>query len=439
MIEKTLSTHTYDVINPLLTNLGEDVMGFLNEVQLQYPKAISFASGRPDANYFNIEKFSEYLNFYIKTAALEKGITEKEVLNDLGQYNRTKGIINKEIAKYLLTDESIQADPEDIIITVGAQEGIAMGIMTVCDKDKDVILVEDPAYIGITHFSQINGYDVDGIPVTSEGISLEKVEEKIQYYRSIDKNVKVVYVIPNFQNPTGIAMSLANRYRLLELAETYNFLIFEDNAYGDFSYEDKEYPSLKSLDLNNRVIYLRSLSKTLYPSLRLSLMVVTQSISVREKIVRLSDLMAKTKGYITVNTPSIIQAMFGGLLRQHKYSLKELNQEKILGMKTKRDYLLKCLEQTFDTEKHTWAKHIKWNKPEGGFFIKIMLPFQITKQDVWDCAEKFKVIFTPMSFFYLEEGGEKELRLAFSNLSLEEIKTGIERLANFIETKISNQ
>ncbi|WP_294961867.1 PLP-dependent aminotransferase family protein [uncultured Flavobacterium sp.] len=439
MIEKTLSTHTYDVVNPLLTNLGEDVMGFLNEVQLQYPKAISFASGRPDANYFNIEKFSEYLNFFIKTAALEKGITEKEVLNDLGQYNRTKGIINKEIAKYLLTDESIQADPEDIIITVGAQEGIAMGIMTVCDKDKDVILVEDPAYIGITHFSKINGYDVDGIPVTSEGISLEKVEEKIQYYRSIDKNVKVVYVIPNFQNPTGIAMSLANRYRLLELAETYDFLIFEDNAYGDFSYEDKEYPSLKSLDQNNRVIYLRSLSKTLYPSLRLSLMVVTQSISVRGKIMRLSDLMAKTKGYITVNTPSIIQAMFGGLLRQHKYSLKELNQGKILGMKTKRDYLLKCLEQTFDAEKYSWAKHIKWNKPEGGFFITIMLPFQVTKQDVRDCAEKFKVIFTPMSFFYLEKGGENELRLAFSNLSLEEMKTGIERLANFIETKISNQ
>lgn len=439
MIEKTLSTHIYDVVNPLLTNLGEDVMGFLNEVELQYPKAISFASGRPDANYFNIEKFSEYLNFFIKTVALDKGITEKEVLNDLGQYNRTKGIINNEVVKYLLEDESIQAAPEDILITVGTQEGIAIGIMTVCNKDNDVILVEDPAYIGITHFSKINGYHVDGIPVTPEGISLEKIEEKIQYHHSINKNVKVVYVIPNFQNPTGIAMSLANRYRLLELAETYNFLIFEDNAYGDFSYEEKEYPSLKSLDKNNRVIYLRSLSKTLYPSLRLSLMVVTQSISVNGKILRLSDLMAKTKGYITVNTPSIIQAMFGGVLLQNKFSLKELNREKILGMKEKRDQLLKCLEQAFNTEKHPWAKLIKWNRPKGGFFIRIQLPFQVTKQDVIDCAERYKVIFTPMSFFYLGEGGEKELRLAFSNLSLEEIKIGVERLANYIETKLNNQ
>lgn len=438
MVKSTLSTHENDVVNPLLINLGEDVMGFLNEVQSQYPKATSFASGRPDAKYFNIEKFSEYLEFFIETEALKQKQTENEILSYLGQYNRTKGIINKEVSKYLWEDEAIQALPEDILITVGTQEGIAAGIITICNKESDVILVEDPAYIGITHFSKINGYHVDGVPVTSNGISLEKLEEKAQYYSSIGKRVRVVYVIPDFQNPSGVAMSLENRYKLLELAEIHDFLIFEDNAYGDFSYENSSYPTLKSIDKNNRVVYLKSLSKTLYPSLRLSLMVVSQSISVGGNVLRLSDLVSKTKGYITVNTPSIIQAMFGGMLRHHNFSLKQLNKEKISGMKEKRDYLIKYLDEVFGSEMNFWASHIKWNHPKGGFFITVKLPFEVGKEEVIECAEKFKVIFTPMSFFYLNEGGENELRLAFSNLSLESIKIGVDRLADYIKNKIEN-
>lgn len=438
MVKSTLSTYENDVVNPLLMNLGEDVMGFLNEVQSIYSKAISFASGRPDAKYFNIEKFSEYLDFFIKTEVLEKGQTENEILGYLGQYNRTKGIINKEVSKYLWKDEAIQALPEDILITVGTQEGIAVGIMTICNKENDVILVEDPAYIGITHFSKINGYHVDGVPVTSNGISLENLEEKLQHYSSIGKRVRVVYVIPDFQNPSGVVMSLENRYKLLELAEIHDFLIFEDNAYGDFSYGNSPYPTLKSIDKNNRVIYLKSLSKTLYPSLRLSLMVVNQSISVGGNVLKLSDLVSKTKGYITVNTPSIIQAMFGGMLHQHNFSLKKMNKEKVLGMKEKRNYLLKCLEETFNTKNNSWSNEVKWNYPKGGFFIRVKLPFEVGKEEVVECAEKFKVIFTPMSFFYLNEGGENELRLAFSNLSLEEIKIGIDRLADYIKNKIEN-
>uniref|UniRef100_UPI00366C1DB3 aminotransferase class I/II-fold pyridoxal phosphate-dependent enzyme n=1 Tax=Plantactinospora endophytica TaxID=673535 RepID=UPI00366C1DB3 len=196
--------------------------------------------------------------------------------------------------------------------------------------------------------------------------------------------------------------------------------------------------TLKSMDENNRVIYLKSLSKTLYPSLRLSLMVVNQSILVDSNVLKLSDLVSKTKGYITVNTPSIIQAMFGGMLRQHNFSLKELNKEKVLGMKEKRNYLLKCLEETFNTKNNPWSKEVKWNHPKGGFFIRVKLPFEVGKKEVVECAEKFKVIFTPMSFFYLNEGGENELRLAFSNLSSEGIKTGVNRLADYIKNKIEN-
>lgn len=439
MIEKIISQPSVDVVNPLLFSMGEDVMGFLNEVQLQYPNAISFASGRPDAKYFKIEQFSECLDYFVKNSAREKGLEENIVLENLGQYNRTKGIINEEVSKYLLLDESIKAAPEDILITVGAQEAISIGITTLCDRENDVILVEDPAYIGITHFAKINDYKIESIPVIADESSIKAIEEKILEHQKKGKKVKVVYVIPDFQNPTGNSMSLANRRQLLALARLYDFVIFEDNAYGDFYYEKDKMPTLKSLDQNHNVIYLRSLSKTIYPSLRLCLMVVTQKVNVQGKIFALSDLMAKTKGYVTVNTPSIMQAMFGGLLLKNEFSLESLNAEKRAGMKEKRDQLLESLNHFFNKQTQSWAESISWNSPAGGFFLIVKVPFEITKEDVIRCAEVNKVIFTPMSFFYMDKGGENELRLAFSNVTSEEIKNGIERLSEFIKSKVRNQ
>ncbi|MFW0738274.1 PLP-dependent aminotransferase family protein [Flavobacterium sp. T12S277] len=439
MIEKMISQPSFDVVNPLLFAMGEDVMGFLNEVQLQYPDAISFASGRPDANYFKIDQFSECLDHFVKNNAREKGLSENIVLENLGQYNRTKGIINEEVAKYLSVDEAIKVNPEDILITVGAQEAIAIGITTLCNRENDVILVEDPAYIGVTHFAKINDYAIDTIPVISDESSIQAIEEKILHYQEKGKKVKIVYVIPDFQNPTGNSMSLTNRHRLLELARLYDFVLFEDNAYGDFYYEKDKMPTLKSLDQNNSVIYLRSLSKTIYPSLRLCLMVVTQKMKINEKNIALSDLMAKTKGYVTVNTPSIMQAMFGGLLLKNEFSLETLNTEKRAAMKEKRNQLLESLNHFFNKETHFWAENISWNLPAGGFFLILKVPFRVTKQDVIACAETNKVIFTPMSFFYMNQGGENELRLAFSNVTREEIKNGIERLSEFIKSKVTNQ
>jgi len=424
-------------INPRLNSMGEDVMGFLNEIQLQYPDAISFASGRPDANYFDISQFSDYFNTYVKAQAQQEETSSTVVLNSLGQYNRTKGIINEELMKYFQKDEQINVQPQDILVTVGTQEALVIGITTLCDKEKEVIMVEDPAYIGVTHFSLINGYEVAPVEMDVNGIALEAMEEKILSYQAVGKKVKMVYVIPDYQNPTGNVMSLENRHRLLALAETHDFFIFEDNAYRDFSYNNDRLPTLKSLDQNKRVIYLRSFSKTLYPSLRLAAMIADQVIMQDGKEIRLSDLMAKTKGYITVNTPAITQAAFGGMLYEHAYSLQAANKAKVVAMKQKRDQIIASLNVNLDKTKHAWAKAISWNIPQGGFFISIKTPFTLDKSDVLLCAEKFQVIFTPMSFFYFEGGGDQELRLAFSNVSATEIKHGIERLAKFFQHKIT--
>jgi (S)-3,5-dihydroxyphenylglycine transaminase len=427
-----------NTINPLLKSLGEDVMGFLNEIQSKYPKAISLASGRPDEDYFDLQDFPEYFNLYVETMALFEKKARKDILNNLGQYNLTKGIINGSISKYLKNDEGIIADPNSILMTVGTQEGLAITVMTLCDRENDIILVEDPTYVGITHFSIIAGYKIDSVPVDLSGISLDILERKISSYNSLGKKVKIVYVIPDYQNPTGNSMPLENRLQLLELANQHDFFIVEDNAYGEFIYSGEKCRSIKAFDVNKKVIYLRSFSKTLFPSLRLGAMVADQNIQDGECQVPLSDLMAKTKGYITVNTSSINQAIFGGILIKNKFSLKHLNKGKVDNMKKKRNQMLFSLEKYLNEITAPWAVGISWNKPDGGFFITIQVPFNVDKNDVTFCAENHYVIFTPMSFFYLGKGGNNSIRLAFSNIPFEKIEPAIKNLAMYFKNKISN-
>jgi (S)-3,5-dihydroxyphenylglycine transaminase len=424
-------------VNPLLESIGEDVMGFLNEIQLRYPNAISLASGRPDEKYFDLEDFKMYFDIYVDAICQSQKKDRQVVINNLGQYNKTKGIINNLVSKYLKKDEEIDVSPEDILITVGTQEALAIAVITLCDKENDVIIIEDPTYIGITHFSLIMGYNIDSAPITPNGISVDVIEEKILSYKLQNKKVKIVYVIPDFQNPTGIYMSLENRHKLLELAQKHDFLIFEDNAYSEFAYESKRHLPIKALDIDNRVIYMRSFSKTLYPSLRLAAMVANQTIFSDEKETALSDLMAIVKGYITVNTPAINQAVLGGILIKNDFSLNAMNKNKIANIKSKRDAVLLSIKKYLPADAF-WTKNITYNTPEGGFFLIFKVPFIVDKAELLFCVQKYSVIFTPMSFFYLNQGGENEIRIAFSNLNVEEIEPAIERLLSYFKDRIIN-
>lgn len=417
--------------------MKEDVMGFLNEIALQYPDAISLAPGRPDESYFHMEDCFDYFNEYIKSMNLSEKERQNYV-NGLGQYNRTKGIINQMVAKYLSIDEQVNVDPEDIILTVGTQESIVISVLSLCDRENDVIIVEDPTYVGITGFSAIAGYDIIAVPIEDDGISLTILEEKIQKLTTLNKKVKIVYVTPDFQNPTGQCMTLEKRTRLLALAKKYDFFILEDNAYGEFVYEGNKPPSLKSLDINSNVIYLRSFSKTLFPSLRLGVLVTDRLISLDNKEIRLSDIMTKTKGYITVNTPSINQVILAGILLQNNFSLVDYNRPKIESLKKKRNQILYSLNECFKVQNSDLAKHISWNIPLGGFFITVKVPFAIGKNEVIYCAEKYGLIFTPMSFFYFGSGGEQEIRLAFSSVAFDDIQPAIQRLAQYLNNEISS-
>jgi (S)-3,5-dihydroxyphenylglycine transaminase len=424
-------------LNPSIGKGFNNVIGFLNDIQYKFPQATSFVAGQPDESFFDIDNLMPKFDVFVDHLARKGNTDRTSVVNRIGQYGKTKGIINDIVAEYLKNDESINITGDKILITVGAQEAFSIIVSTICNRHKDVILVEDPSYIGLSSFAKVFNYNIEGVGIDDEGIDLRELKNKIIASHQSERKVKLVYVIPDYQNPSGSCMSIGNRLRLLELAQQYNFLIIEDSVYNSFTYAQKKNPTLKSLDKYNRVIYVGSFSKSLFPGLRVGLIAADQSIEneVGESVL-LIDEMVKVKAQLTNNTSAISQAILGGILIDQNFSLNAWNQPKFEMYKNKCDCMIAALDRYIGTYARSWAEGVKWSKPDGGFFIKMSVPFKVDNDTVLESASKFGVIFCPMRYFYLNGGGENEIRLTFSNLSLDQIEEGVKVLADFIQSKI---
>lgn len=422
-------------LNPNIGTGFNNVIGFLNDIQFKFPNAYSFVAGQPDESFFDIEEHLSQFHTFVDHRVTISGGKRLDVINRIGQYNKTKGIINDLMAEYLKKDENISIKPDNILITVGAQEAFAVIVSTICNKEKDVILIEDPTYIGISSFARVFNYNIEGVPIDAEGIDLVALKQKIISCSNSDRRVKLLYVIPDYQNPTGSCMPIGNRLKLLEMAKRYNFLIIEDSVYNSFTYLQKKNPTLKSLDKYNRVIYVGSFSKLLFPGLRVGLIAADQQLEdMSGKTVSLIDEMVKVKAQLSNNTSTISQAIVGGVLLNHGCSLDAWSKPKYESYKRKRDAMICSLEKYVKSQ--SWATDIRWQTPDGGFFIKMELPFAVDSESVSESAGNFNVIFCPMRYFYLGEGGENEIRLTFSNLSIEHIDKGVKQLADYLKSRV---
>jgi len=422
----------------LNSNLGKsynNVLGFLNDIQYQYPDSISFAAGQPEEAFFHADEQIRKFDLYVDHITAKSGKSRESTVDQLVQYSRTKGVINEIIAEYLRKDENIYVKPDNILVTVGAQEAFAAVVGTICNRDTDVILIEDPSYIGLSSFAKTLDYRIEAVRCNDEGVDLKQLRNKIIETDRAGKKVKLLYVIPDFQNPTGSYMPIGNRLKLLELAEQYNFLIIEDSVYNSFTYSQKRTPTLKSLDKLNRVIYVGSFSKSVFPGLRIGLLVADQKLENEVgEVCGLIDELAKVKALLTNSTPTVCQAILGGILLDLDHSLSEWNSPRLESYRKKRNKMVSALDTYIRDYQGEWSKDITWNEPDGGFFIKMNLPFEVGLDEVRDCARKYRVIICPMRFFYLNGGGEREIRLAFSNVDLPDIDEGVRRLACFLKS-----
>jgi (S)-3,5-dihydroxyphenylglycine transaminase len=405
------------------------VMNFLNEVVSRYPGAISFAPGRPWEELFDVEQALGGIGRWADHRAAAEGRPRARVMADLGQYGRTNGILGEAVARHLAADEGIEVDPAAVMVTCGCQEAMAVLLMGLFEPGRDVLLVSDPTYIGITGLARVLEVGVEPVACGDDGLDAEAVAAAAARVRRSGRRPRAVYDIPDFNNPLGTCLPLAARRRLLEVARDEDLLVFEDSPYRMFAYDAPPLPTLKSLDDEGRVVYLGSFSKTLFPGLRLGYLVADQPVEGAGGT--LAQALSPVKSLLTVNTPAPMQAAAGGVLVAEGFSLRRLVAEKVPFYRRNRDRMLAALGAAFAGA----TPAVRWNRPGGGFFLTLGVPFEFDEACVREAAEEHGVIVCPLSFFSLRPGRERQVRLSFSYVSEAEIDEGVARLARFVAAR----
>ncbi len=369
------------------------------------PGLISLAAGYPSPEVFPWDDL----------ASITTDLLGRRDGNTL-QYGATRGyrpLIEQLIAK-TLTARGITARFEDMVITTGSQQGLDLVGRVLIDPG-DVILVELPTYSGaIAAFHNLQG-QFAGVPQDAEGMDLAALDEAIARIKAEGKTAKFIYVTPNFQNPAGLLMSRARRLALLDVARQHDLLILEDDPYGSIYFEDTttaaETRPIKADDTDGRVIYLGSFSKVLVPGLRVAWLVAPREIAEKIELAKqATDICSSVFDQRIVHG-----AMDRGVVERIAPGLRA-------------HYQAKCsvMEQALQS---SLAGRVRWTSPRGGFFLWVELPEGVDDRVLFDRALKAKVSFVLGSAFFVDGQGHGFARLAFSGITHDQIKTGIERLA----------
>jgi (S)-3,5-dihydroxyphenylglycine transaminase len=412
-------------------------MNFLNEVTLRYPRAISFAPGRPYDGFFDTEQVITHIRGYLDFLAAE-GNSPSQIRDAVFQYGPTAGRIRELIAHSLRQDENIDVAPEAIVVTVGCQEAMFLALRALISGPGDALLVSSPCYVGITGAARLLDIELTAVEEHEDGLRCADLEAAIHAERARGRRPRAFYLVPDHSNPAGTTIPLSTRHALLDLAARHDFLILEDSPYRLVS-PGSQLPTLKSLDRQRRVIHLGSFSKTVFPGARVGFAVADQVVvDSAGRTGLLADELAKIKSMITVNTSPLSQAAVAGMLLASGGRVSEYNRETAAYYGSAMRSALVELDRAFQAD-HRATLGVRWNKPSGGFFLTLRVPFLADNKAMARSAHEFGVIWTPMSYFYPDGGGDYGIRLSISYLSHAEIVEGISRLARFIEAEAESQ
>jgi len=404
-----------------------DTMNFLNEVTARFPEAISFAPGRPPDQPFDAEVVAGYLRAYTRHLA-EAGRSPEEIGRTLFQYGRTKGTIHDLVAATIANDDGIEVSPESIVVTVGAQEGMLLVLRALIRDPRDVLLVSSPCYVGITGAARLLDVAVEPVPEHD----LAAVRAVAARVRAEGRRPRALYLVPDFANPSGRRLTLAEREHLLALAAEEGLLLLEDNPYGLFGSADEHPPTLKALDSEQRVVYLGSFAKTCFPGARVGYVVADQLVTgAGGDATLLADALAKLKSMTTVNTSPLAQAVIGGMLVASGCRLRVATAERVARHRQRLAALTTALAREFA------GQPVTWNVPEGGFFLVMTVPYTADEAALARSGRDHGVLWTPMSYFYPGGGGEHQLRLSCSYLEPDAIDEGVRRLRASYDAEVA--
>ncbi len=360
------------------------------------PEVISFAAGNPAPEAFPVDDIKRISN----------EILNKNPILAL-QYSLTEGYtpLRNVLKERMLKEGNFNSDKDELIITSGAQQSNELCAKVLCDEG-DTIICEAPSFIGSLNAFKSYNVNLVGIELEEDGINLEKLEEAIK----TNQNTKLIYLIPNFQNPTGRTMSLEKRKRVYELAEKYDIFILEDNPYGDIRFAGEHIQSIKSMDTDGRVIYSGTFSKVLAPGIRVGYCSAPKEII--SKIV-----VCKQVSDVHTNIWAQVLA---------ERFLSTCDMESHL-RQIRKIYKHKC-ELMLSEIKKNFSDKIKYTVPEGGLFIWCTLPEGYDMMSFCKRAvEEYKVAVVPGTAFTVNETDKTtSFRLNFSTPTDDEIIKGCE-------------
>lgn len=362
------------------------------------PNYIPFAAGNPSEEAFPLEEIKE-----ISARILcENPITAL-------QYSVTEGY--KPLIEYLKTfmkeKYNIGNEDDELIITSGAQQVMNLATKSLCNEG-DTIICEAPSFIGSLNSFRSYKVNLCGVPLENDGINLTILENSLRN----NLNVKFIYTIPNFQNPSGVTMSLEKRKAIYSLAKKYNVLILEDNPYGDLRFTGENLPSIKSFDTDGRVIYAGSFSKILSPGLRVGWCVANKNLTPRMVVCKQTE---------DVHTNIFAQMIAYEFLTKYDFN-KHI--ERLQEIYRKRATFAMDL-----IDKYLVPYGIKYNRVEGGLFILCDIPKTITAIDFCKKAMEKNVGIVPGNNFLVNaEDTCYDFRLNYSTPSYEQLEKGIKLL-----------
>ncbi|WP_461613327.1 aminotransferase-like domain-containing protein [Clostridium sp. Marseille-QA1073] len=373
----------------------------------EQPEIISFAGGFPAPELFPKEKLAE--------------VTSK-VLIEQGeialQYTTTEGYspLRKIIVEERMAPAGVKCDISNIMLTNGSQQGLEFSAKLFINEG-DIIICESPSYLGaINAFKAYNPKFVE-IPMDKDGMVIEDLEKALKGH----SNVKMIYTIPDFQNPSGITMSLERRKRIAELAAKYEIPVIEDSPYGELRFDGERLPSIKAFDEAGYVVTLGTFSKTFCPGLRLGWIVASPEILKKYVLIKQgADLQCNTLCQIS-------SAKF-----MEQYKLDDHIAKIIEVYRVRRDLMI-------DSMKKYFPKDVKFTFPEGGLFTWVELREDLDSSKIMEDALKEKVAYVPGASFFPNGGKKNFFRLNYSNMTNEKIIEGIKRLGKVLYKHYGDQ
>jgi len=363
----------------------------------QRSEIISFAGGLPAPELLPIRELEEATH----------RVLQEEGAQAL-QYSTTEGYLplREKLVARMAARGGVRTSVEEVLITTGAQQALDLTGKLFLDEG-DTVICESPTYTGAISALKVFAPHWVEVPTDDEGMDLEALERRLQYC----DRVKLIYVVPNFQNPTGTTWSLERRRRFAEIVTQHSVAVVEDDTYGELRFEGLPLPPIKSFDSKGHIVYIGTFSKVLSPGMRIGWL--TASSPLYEKYVILkqgSDL----------HTSTLCQMQISAYLEMFDFD-KSLSRMRAV-YRERRDAMIRALEKEM-------PKGVRFSRPSGGLFLWVELPPHMDARELLRRSLELDVAFVPGGSFFPKGNKENTLRLSYSHMPVERIEEGVRRLS----------